>query len=161
MGPITAPIVRAYLGERTGFASGNRAVSLVGITPSSMGRRERDTAAAGDHEGRPGRVAVGVYRAATGARRTDPRVAAFFHRLMGQRGQCHTQATMAVARRLVERTWLVLTTGRPDELRDLDGKPITERAAKALIAEQLAVDPETGAWARAHSAATHRGRLTR
>jgi hypothetical protein len=95
------------------------------------------------------------------ARSLDPQLAAFYHRLMVDRGHCHTQATVAVARKLVERTWTVLTRGQPYQLRDLDGQPITARAAKALIRDRLAVDDTVRARARAHSAATHRAKLTR
>jgi hypothetical protein len=75
---------------------------------------------------------------------------------MVDRGHCHTQSTVAVARKLVERTWTVLTRGQPYQLRDLDGQPITARAAKTLIRDRLAVDDTVRARARAHSAATHR-----
>lgn len=59
-----------------------------------------------------------------------------------------------MARKRIEPTSLVLTSGGPYELRDLDGTPITERAAKALIVEQLSVDPEIRDRTRAHSAAS-------
>jgi hypothetical protein len=41
------------------------------------------------------------------------------------------------------------------------GTPITERAAKALIADRFTVRTDVRARARAHSAATHRAKLTR
>jgi hypothetical protein len=64
---------------------------------------------------------------------------------MPQRGHCHTQATVAVARKLVERTWTVLDNAQPYQLRDPDGQPITARAANALIAEKYTVTPEVRA----------------
>ena len=66
---------------------------------------------------------LAFFQAANGARRTDPQLAGFYHRLMTEHGHCHTQATVAVARKLVERTWTVLTRGQPYQLRDLDGAP--------------------------------------
>ncbi len=66
-----------------------------------------------------------------------------------------------MARKLVERTWTVLHRGQPYQLRDPDGEPITARAAKALIAHQFIVPDTVRARARAHSAATHRAKLTR
>jgi hypothetical protein len=68
---------------------------------------------------------------------------------MVERAHCHTQATVAVARKLVERTWTVLHRSRPYQLRDLDGKPITTRAAKKLIAERFTVPEALRARARA------------
>jgi len=85
---------------------------------------------------------LAFYQAANAARRSDPQLACFYHRLMTERAHCHTQATVAVARKLVERTWTVLDRGSGYQLRDLDGQPITERAAKALIAERFTVDAD-------------------
>jgi hypothetical protein len=51
----------------------------------------------------------------------------------------HSQATIAVARKLAERTWTVLTRGARYQLRDPDGRPITAHAAKALIHEKFTV----------------------
>jgi hypothetical protein len=54
----------------------------------------------------------------------------------------------------------VLDRSQPYQLRDPDGHPITARAAKTLIAEQFTVPDTVRARARAHSAATHRAKLT-
>ena len=109
----------------------------------------------------PAALRLAFYQAANAARRSDPQLAGFYHRLMTQRAHCHTQANVAVARKLVERTWTVLTRGQPYQLLDPDGRAITERAAKALIADRYQVDDAVRARARAHSAATHRAKLTR
>jgi hypothetical protein len=55
----------------------------------------------------------------------------------------------------------VLTRDQPYQLRDPDGQRITARAAKTLIKDRFAVGEAVRARARAHSAATHRARLTR
>jgi transposase len=161
IGPVTAPVVRAYLGDGTRFASGKKAANYAGLAPSSWASGTVSQPSRAITKEGPAALRLAFYQAANGARRTDPQLADFYHRLMTSRGHCHTQATIAVARKLAERTWLVLTTGRPYELRGPDGTPITERAAQALIAERYTVDPATRARARAHSAATHRGKLTR
>ncbi len=109
----------------------------------------------------PAALRLAFYQAGNAARRSDPQLAAFYHRLMTERGHNHTAATVAVARKLAERTWTVLHQERPYQLRDLDGEPITERAAKALIAERFTVGADVRTRARAHSAATHRSKLTR
>lgn len=161
MGPITAPTVRAFLGDASGFPTAKAAAAYVGITPStwSSGTVHQPSRAI-TKEG-PAVLRLAFYQAANAARRTDPQLAAFYHRLMSERGHCHTQANVAVARKLVERTWTVLTRAVPYQLRDLDAAPITARAAKALIAEKFQVDPQVRARSRAHSAATHRAKLTR
>ena len=55
----------------------------------------------------------------------------------------------------------MIARGQCYQLRDTDGQPITSRAAKALIAERFTVPAEIRQRARAHSAATHRAKLTR
>lgn len=109
----------------------------------------------------PPALRLAFFQAANAARRVDPQLAALYQRLMVERGHCHTSATVAVARKLAERTWTVLSRGKPYQLRDLDGQPITERGARRLVADQLAVGDEVRKRARAHSAATHRSKLTR
>ncbi|MFN8046582.1 MAG: hypothetical protein U0Q08_11140, partial [Dermatophilaceae bacterium] len=81
--------------------------------------------------------------------------------LMVERGHCHTQATVAVARKLVERTWTVLTRGEPYQCRDVDGRTVTRVVAKDQARHEHAVPPEVRARARARSAATHRSKLTK
>lgn len=80
---------------------------------------------------------------------------------MVERGHCHTQANVAVARKLVERTWTVLTRGQPYQFRDLDGAAITRAAAKDQARNALAVPETIRARARARSAATRRSKLTK
>ena len=55
----------------------------------------------------------------------------------------------------------VLTRGARYQLRDPDGRPITARAAKALIHEHFTVPKDIRQRARARTAATHRSKLTR
>lgn len=78
----------------------------------------------------PPALRLAFFQAANAARRVDPQLAALYQRLMVERGHCHTSATVAVARKLAERTWTVLSRGKPYQLRDLDGQPITERGAR-------------------------------
>ena len=73
---------------------------------------------------------LAFYQAANGARRVDPQLAAYYQHLMVERGHCHTQATVAVARKLVERTWTVLTRGQPYQFRDATGQAVTRTVAK-------------------------------
>ena len=56
---------------------------------------------------------LAFFQAANAARRQDPQLASFYHQLMTQQGHCHTQACVAVARKLVERTWTVLHPRHP------------------------------------------------
>ena len=112
-----------------------------------------------------------MFHAAGAARRIDPQLAAFYHRLMTTHGHCHTQdtthghchtqATIAVARKLAERTWVTITTGRPYQLRDVDGHPVTARGAKELIDTHYRVDAATRAKARAHTDTVRKSKMAR
>jgi transposase len=161
LGPITAPTIRAFLGDGATFQSAKQAASYVGLAPSNWSSGTVTQPSRAITKEGPAVLRLAFYQAGNAARRVDPQLAAIYHRLMVTRGHCHTQATVAVARKLVERTWTVLHRGQPYQLRDPDGQPITARAAKALIAEQFTVPDTVRARARAHSAATHRAKLTR
>jgi transposase len=161
LGPVTAPTIRAFLGDGATFHSPKQAASYVGLTPSNWSSGTVIQPSRAITKEGPAVLRLAFYQAGNAARRVDPQLAALYHRLMTHRGHCHTQATVAVARKLVERTWTVLHRGQPYQLRDPDGQPITARAAKALIAEQYTVPDTVRARARAHSAATHRAKLTR
>jgi hypothetical protein len=161
IGPATGPTMRAFFGDGTGFDSAKQAACYTGLVPSnwSSGMVVQPSRAI-TKEG-PAVLRLACYQAANTARTVDPQLAALYHRLMTEHGHCHTQANVAVARKLVERIWTVLDRGQNYQLRDPDGQPITARAAKALIADRFTVPAEVRKRARAHSAATHRGRLTR
>ncbi|BBY55818.1 hypothetical protein MKOR_30690 [Mycolicibacillus koreensis] len=87
-------------------------------------------------------------------------MAAFYHRMMTTQGHCHTQASIAVARKLTERIWVTITTGRRYQLRDTNGDPITSRAAKEIINTHCHVDASTRARTRAHTSVARKSKLT-
>jgi transposase len=160
MGPITAPTVRAFLADGTQFSSAKEAQAFVGLNPSNWSSGQMESPSRAITKEGPPELRLAFYQAANVARAVDPQLAEFYRRLMTERGHCHTQATCALARKLVARTWATLTTGTAYELRDLDGQPVTRRAAKQLAAA-LAVPDDVRRRTRARSAATHRARLTR
>ena len=63
---------------------------------------------------------------------------------MAEHGHCRTQACVAVARKLVERTWTVLSRGIPYRIRDLDGQPISQLEAKKMIKQVCTVLTRSG-----------------
>ncbi|MEI2732707.1 MAG: IS110 family transposase [Dermatophilaceae bacterium] len=161
MGPMTAPTIRAFLGDGTRFATAKAAASYVGLTPStwSSGTVVQPSRAI-TKEG-PAVLRLAFYQAAGGARRVDPQLAAYYQHLMVERGHCHTQASVAVARKLVERTWTVLTRGKPYQYRTAGGAPVTRAVAKDQARHDHAVPTQVRVRARARSAATHRSKLTK
>jgi transposase len=161
VGPVTGPTIRAYLGDGSLHATAKEAASYVGITPSNWASGTVIQPSRAISKEGPPVLRLAFYQAANIARNHDPQLAEFYHRLMVHRGHTHTQACVAVARKLVERTWTILHRGQPYQMRDLDGIPITERAAKQLIKDHYTVDEQTRARARARTAATKRSKTTR
>jgi transposase len=161
MGPVTACVIRGFLADASTFSSAKAAASYVGLNPSTWSSGTVSQPSRAITKEGPAVLRLAFYQAANAARRQDPQLATFYHRLMTQQGHCHTQACVAVARKLVERTWTVLTRGQPYQLRDLDGHPLSHVEAKKLIKEKCTVPDRVRATARAHSAATFRAKLTR
>ena len=161
MGPVTAPAVRAFLGDGSRFDSARAVANYVGITPSNWSSGTVSQPSRAITKEGPAALRLAFYLAGNSARRVDPQLAELYHRLMTRAGHCHSQATVAVARKLAERTWTVLTRGTGYQVRDPDGRPITARAAKALISERFTVPDDIRERARARTAATHRSKLTR
>lgn len=160
IGATTAPIVRAWLDDGTRFDNAKQVAAFTGLNPSnwSSGTIEQPSRAITKEGSEQLRLAF--YQSANAARTVDPELAAFYRRLMVERGHCHTQANVAVARKLACRTWRTIVRGSAYQFRDLDGNDITRRDAKAL-AKTITVPDDVRRRARARSAATHRAKLTR
>jgi transposase len=160
MGPVLAPTVRAFLADGRHLDNAKAAQSFVGLNPSNWSSGQTESPSRAITKEGPPVLRLAFYQAANVARTRDPQLAEFYRRLMIERGHCHTKANCAVARKLVARTWATITSGTPYQLRDLDGTPVTRRQATKLAAD-LAVPDDVRRRTRAHSAATHRARLTR
>jgi transposase len=160
MGPVLAPTVRAFLADGSHLDDAKAAQSFVGLNPSNWSSEQMESPSRAITKEGPPVLRLAFYQAANVARTRDPQLAEFYRRLMVERGHCHAKANCAVARKLVARTWATITSGTPYQLRDLDGTPVTRRQATKLAAD-LAVPDDVRRRTRAHSAATHRARLTR
>lgn len=77
--------------------------------------------------------------AADVARRFDPDLGRVYFTMMVEKGKHHKQALCAVANRLTNRIHAVLKEGRPYELRDLDGRPITVPEGRTLVETRFTV----------------------
>lgn len=87
----------------------------------------------------PARYRRALYLASDTARQCDPQPAKVYYEQMVYKGNCHTQAVCAVSTHMVGRIIRVLKDKRPYELRDIEGKPITRREAKIIIANEYTV----------------------
>jgi hypothetical protein len=83
-----------------------------------------------------------LFLAADQARRTDPTLAALYHRLMVENGKHHTSAVCSVAEVLLTRMAACLPKGELYALHDVDGTLISAQQGRALAKERWCVPEE-------------------
>jgi transposase len=159
IGVVTAPVIRAWFGEATQFATGKQAAAFVGLNPSNWESGMMATPSRPITKEGPPELRLAFYQAANIARRRDPELAMVYRRLMVDRGHNHIKANCAIARKLTNRVWATLNRGEPYAYRDLDGEPADEATA-AEIAATITVPDDVRRRARARVAAYKRGRLS-
>ena len=82
-----------------------------------------------------------LYMAADHARKVDPQLAAKYRRLMVESGRHHHSALCTIATILLTRIATCLRADADYELRDVDGRPITEEEGRRIVAENYTVSP--------------------
>lgn len=80
--------------------------------------------------------------AADHARKTDPTLAARYHRLMVQNGKHHTSALCTIAAVLLTRIAACLRSNTPYQLHDIDGTLITEEQGRAIVSSDTRSHPK-------------------
>lgn len=155
VGPLCAAATRAWWGSGSHLLSAKAAAAFVGLNPSNWESGLSASPSRPITKQGPAELRLAYYQAANVARRHDPELAAFYRRLMVDRNHHHIKANSAVARKLVCRAWAVLHTGRPYQLRDLEGEKIDQPTATA-IAATLAVPDDI----RRRARSLQRGRLS-
>jgi transposase len=75
-------------------------------------------------------------------RKRDPQLAAIYYDQMVNKGKHHTQAVCVCATHLLDRVRVIRTEDRPYQLRDVDGTPVSNEQALAIIAERYTVPKE-------------------
>jgi transposase len=83
-----------------------------------------------------------LFIAADHARRTDPSLAARYHRLMVTAGKQHNSALCHIGAALLTRIVACWRRGEPYIIRDLEGRPITAAEGRALVAEHYPISRE-------------------
>ena len=83
-----------------------------------------------------------LFIAADHARRTDPSLAARYHRLMVTAGKQHNSALCHIGAALLTRIVACWRRGEPHIIRDLEGRPITAAEGRALVAEHYPISRE-------------------
>ncbi|WP_198406922.1 hypothetical protein [Nocardia terpenica] len=80
--------------------------------------------------------------AAQQARRSDPSLAAKYHRLMTETGKHHNSAVCHLATTLLTRIAACWRRGEHYIIQDIDGSPVTPEQARAIIADRYTVPAE-------------------
>ena len=144
VGPILAAQILGRLGDADRFASLAGVRSYAGLVPrenfSGTSLRSGGPTKAGD-----ACLREALYLAANAARKSDPTLAVRYHRLMVTDGKHHNSALCSVAAVLLTRIAACLRSGRPYELRDVDGRAITGAEGRAICAERYTIPPEVRA----------------
>ncbi len=89
-----------------------------------------------------------LFMAADVARRTDPTLAARYHRLMVTCGKHHTSALCHISTALLTRIIACWRAGTPYQIRDLDGTPLTTAQGRVIVAQRYHISDELRAQRR-------------
>lgn len=82
-----------------------------------------------------------LFLAADHARKVDPTLAQRYHRLFVEQGKHHNSAICTLAAVLITRIAACWRNGEHYQLRDVDGRPITEAEGRQICKTRYAIDP--------------------
>ncbi len=142
VGQDGAAVYVGFIGDPSRFPSQRRFRSWSGMVPRSAQSGEGESKGLRITRAGPDLVKKFAFLDADTGRKRDPQLAAIYYDQMVNKGKHHTQAVCACATHLLDRVRVVLAEDRPYELRDVDGTPVTEREALAIIAERYTVPDE-------------------
>jgi len=147
VGVINAAQILARLGDPARFRSLAGARSFTGLVPSLT------SSGVSGHHGPPTKsgdapLREALFMAADHARRTDPTLAARYHRLMVHQGKHHNSALCHISTVLLTRIIACWRAETHYQIRDLDGTPLTAAQGRAIIARHYRVSDELRAQRR-------------
>ena len=148
VGDILAGQIKGRLGDPHRFTSLAAARSFTGLIPrqNSSGLTNQ---AGGPTKRGDACLRAALFQAADRARLVDPQIASRYQRLMCESGRHHNSATCTIATVLLTRIVACLRTGTPYQLRDVDGRPITDTEGRAIVQDRYQIPPEVRAARRA------------
>lgn len=140
VGPVLAAQILGRLGDVKRFSSLAGVRSFSGLVP------RQNLSGSGGSIGGPTKsgdacLREALFIAADHARRVDPQISAKYHRLMVVAGKHHHSALCTIAAVLLTRIATCLRAGVPYELRDVDGRPVTEQEGRRICTERYTVSP--------------------
>jgi transposase len=134
--------LRGVIGDPHRFDGSKRCRAFIGFIPrqdssGNMDKKGLPMSQAGPNWGRRD-----FYLAADIGRQWDPQLAKVYYEEMVYKGHCHTQAVCAVAVRMISRVLRILKDSRDYEFRDISGRSISKKEAKAIVKERYTVPEE-------------------
>ena len=157
VGIINGAQILARLGDPARFRSLAGARSFTGLVPSltasGVNGRHGPPTKSGDA---PLREAL--FMAADTARRTDPTLAARYHRLMVHQGKHHNSALCHISTALLTKIIACWRAGTPYQIRDTDGTPLTAAQGRAIVTARYRVSDDLRAQRRTSHGSAKAGR---
>jgi transposase len=142
VGDITAPIFLATVGDPTRFQSQSSFASYCGIVPGANQSSNMEAKGLRMTKTGPAIMRWALFQAGNVGRANDPQLACVYYREMVHNGKNHMQAMGAVMSHLAARVLATLREGRPYEIRDIDGRPVTHEEARKIILTKYKVPEE-------------------
>jgi transposase len=142
VGDEGAAVFIFFVGEVERFTNQKAFRGWSGLVPASAQSAGTEKKGLKITQAGPDLVKKYAYIDAEVARQWDPQIAAIYYEQMVHKGKHHVQAVCTCATHLLDRVRAVLRDGRPYELRDVDGRPVTWQEARAIIAERYTVPEE-------------------
>jgi transposase len=142
VGEKGAAVYVFFIGQIERFTSQKKFRGWSGLVPKSSQSGSVEKKGLRITHAGPDLIKKYAYIDAEVARHWDPQIAAIYHNQMMHKGKHHVQAVCCCATHLLDRVRAVLRDGRPYELRDVDGTPVTWQEARTIIAERYQVPEE-------------------
>ena len=152
IGAVLAPGILGRTGDMDRFDNLAGVRAFTGLVPKIDQSGIKDHQPGITKSGDPG-LREALFLAADKARKIDPTLAARYQRLYLDAGRHHNSAVCTLAAVLVTRIAACWRNGQRYQLRDVDGRVITETEGRAICADRYAIDPATRAARRNKTAA--------
>ena len=133
VGEHTAPVFLAMVGDPTRFPNQSTFANWEGVVPGARQSSNMEAKGLRMTKAGPPIMRRALFQAGEIGRRYDPQLAAVYYREMVSHGKNHKQAMGAVMSHLGARVLKVMKDNRPYELRDIDGKLVTNKQAREII----------------------------
>jgi transposase len=136
---VGGPVLTAFMGRPQRFAGGPQFRAFTGLAAKASETGQTDRKGQPMSKAGPNLLRSTLVLAADAARKQDPQLARIYYVQMTERGANHVKALCVVAAHLAERALAVMKRGLPYELRDIDGRPLSQAEAKSLVATHWTV----------------------